>query len=276
MSVSHHHGNDNVVIITGAAGGLGSVMALGLLATGSCVVAIDIPAARERMAQLVESAEQAGAGTRLLPIAGDVTSYTDCEAMVNAAISHFGGVHVLVNNAALFLNSFTDRVRSAPPRFTEVPIDRWVDTINVNVNGPFFMARATVPHLIAQKWGRIVNIVTSYGTMIRGQVSPYGQSKAALEASTAIWSADLEGTGVTVNALLPGSAADTSMIPHVDWPDRSTLVKPSAMVAPMVWLASRQSDGVTGRRFIAKDWDPSASSDHNVKIASARSAWRSE
>jgi 3-oxoacyl-[acyl-carrier protein] reductase len=87
--------------------------------------------------------------------------------------------------------------------------------------------------------------------------SPYGPSKAALEAATAVWAKDLASTGVTVNALLPGGPANTRMIPAHEASDRSKLVQPEVMMAPIVWLMSSASDGVTGRRFVAKDWDRS-------------------
>ena len=72
-----------------------------------------------------------------------------------------------------------------------------------------------------------------------------------------IWSKDLAQTGVTVNALLPGGPGNTRMIPLEEVPDRSTLVQPEVMMAPIAWLMSAGSNGVTGRRFIAKNWDSS-------------------
>jgi 3-oxoacyl-[acyl-carrier protein] reductase len=85
--------------------------------------------------------------------------------------------------------------------------------------------------------------------------SPYGPSKAALESATIIWAQDLAGSGVTVNALLPGGAALTGMIP-ASYPDqlRAKLLDPAIMVPPLRWLASKRSDGVTGGRFIATHW----------------------
>jgi NAD(P)-dependent dehydrogenase (short-subunit alcohol dehydrogenase family) len=117
------------------------------------------------------------------------------------------------------------------------------------------MAKAIAPRLIEQGWGRIVNIVTSSFTMMMEGFSPYGPSKAALESATVIWSKDLAGSGVTVNALLPGGPANTRMIPESEVADRSTLIQPEVMMAPVVWLMSAQSDGITGRRIIAKEWD---------------------
>src|SRR5436309_7537851 len=116
------------------------------------------------------------------------------------------------------------------------------------------MTRAIAPRLIEQGWGRIVNIVTSFFTMMMDGFSPYGPSKAALEAATAIWSKDLAGSGVTVNALLPGGPANTRMIPQSEVADRATLVQPEVMMAPIVWLMSARSDGITGRRIIVKEW----------------------
>jgi 3-oxoacyl-[acyl-carrier protein] reductase len=117
------------------------------------------------------------------------------------------------------------------------------------------MAKAVTPLLIEQGWGRIVNIVTSFYTMMMDGFSPYGPSKAALESATVIWSKDLAGTGVTVNALLPGGPANTRMIPQGEVADRSTLIQPEVMMAPIVWLMSPRSNSVTGRRIIAKEWD---------------------
>ena len=92
-------------------------------------------------------------------------------------------------------------------------------------------------------------------TIVRRGFSPYGPSKAALEAETTIWAQDLKETPVTVNMLLPGGAVETGMIP-TNVPDtiRSALLQPQVMVPPLIWLASDQSSGVTGQRIIATEW----------------------
>jgi NAD(P)-dependent dehydrogenase (short-subunit alcohol dehydrogenase family) len=88
------------------------------------------------------------------------------------------------------------------------------------------------------------------------------------------WAEDLDGTGVTVNALLPGGAAATPMVPVESVSDRSKLVRPAVMVEPIKWLTSHASDGITGRRFIGKDWNPAAAPDQNLKTAGALAGWR--
>ena len=91
--------------------------------------------------------------------------------------------------------------------------------------------------------------------MMMDGFSPYGPSKAALESAPVIWSKDLAGTGVTVNALLPGGPVNTRMIPQSEVTYRATLIQPEVMKAPIVWLMSSRSNGVSGRRIIAKEWD---------------------
>jgi NAD(P)-dependent dehydrogenase (short-subunit alcohol dehydrogenase family) len=145
--------------------------------------------------------------------------------------------------------------------------------MDVNVRGAFLMARAAAPHMIAQKWGRIVNVTTSMNTMIRGGNMPYGQSKASLEAATASWADDLKETGVSANVLVPGGAADTPMVPDESHYDRSSLVKPEVMVAPVCWLASKASDGFNQMRFIGRYWNPDASDEENIRAAGAPAAW---
>ena len=245
--------DDAVVILTGAAGGLGSTMLRGLLAAGRRVVAVDIAGAHAALAALEAEAEQGGTADRLLCVTGSIRSEADCERVVDAARERFGAVHAVVNNAGLGMSALSLEAQDAKLRFFELPADFWRSMFDTNVNGTFLMARAVAPHLVAQGWGRIVNVTTGAFTMIRPGFTPYGPAKAAIDAATAAWSGELAGTGVTVNALLPGGAADTPMVPHASVSDRSTLIAPSVMVAPVVWLTSRASDGVTGHRIIGND-----------------------
>jgi 3-oxoacyl-[acyl-carrier protein] reductase len=109
--------------------------------------------------------------------------------------------------------------------------------------------------MIRAGWGRIVNISINHETMRRRGFSPYGPSKAALESETVIWSQDLAGTGVTVNALLPGGATLTGMIPSgVPEGLRAKLLDPAIVVPPLLWLVSHDADAVTGRCLVASRW----------------------
>ena len=105
------------------------------------------------------------------------------------------------------------------------------------------------------------------------QASPYGPSKAGHEALTALMSRELDGTGVTANVLVPGGATDTNILPQDSGYDRSELIRPEVMQAPVVWLASEESNEVNGRRFIAFNWDETLPIDQRLEKAGAPAAW---
>jgi 3-oxoacyl-[acyl-carrier protein] reductase len=263
-----------VVIVTGAARGIGRAMALGLAAAGSRVGAMDLAASGAEMAELVSSAVTGGFGDRIFPIRGDIAVPEDCVAAVENIVRHFGSVHGLVNNAGQGMQDIGRTANSLTKKFFEMDAKAWRSTFDVNVNGAFFMARTIAPYLVTQGWGRIVNITTSYPTMQKLNFSPYGPTKAALEAATVIWSKDLAETGVTVNALLPGGRANTRMIPVDEVSDREALIQPEIMVPPVTWLMSVDSDGITGRRFIAKNWDPRLTPREAALNAGAPAGWQ--
>jgi NAD(P)-dependent dehydrogenase (short-subunit alcohol dehydrogenase family) len=242
-------------IVTGGARGLGRAMSLGLAKAGIHVAVADLPSSQAEMRELSELARAQQLEDKIHAITCDVTRWNDCAATVQRAIARFGAVHGLVNNAGVGMQDIGNVLVGTRKKFYEVDADAWRHSIDVNVNGPFMVAKAIAPVLVTQGWGRIVNIETSSYTMMMEGFSPYGPSKAALEAATVIWAKDLAGTGVTVNALAPGGPANTRMIPAGEVADRSTLIQPEVMVAPIVWLMSARSDGVTGRRIIAKEWD---------------------
>ena len=260
-----------VVIVTGAGSGLGQAMALALAGDGADVLALDIDAGRA--ADTVRQAKAGGAGASVLAHGCDVRSVDACAAAVETAQRELGGLSGLVNCAGLGMAYLRPDAFATRPVYWEADPQRWQDMMDVNVRGPFLLARAATPHLVAQKWGRIVNVTTSFNTMIRGGNMPYGQSKAALEAASCSWAEDHADTGVTVNILVPGGAADTRLVPADSPFDRNTLIKPQVMMAPICWLMSEESNGVTGRRFVGKLWDPAKPWQDAVKAAGAPIAW---
>jgi len=238
-----------VAIVTGAGRGLGLAMASGLALAGCRVLGTQARNPSELLALA------AFAPDRILTLRADVSDPGDCERLVEAALSRFGRLDILVNNAGRGMRTISERFLVEPARFWQADIDAWRAIVDTNVNGPFFMARAAVPPMLKAGWGRIVNISISHETMRRSGFSPYGPSKAALESASVIWAQDLAGTGVTVNVLLPGGATRTGMIPK-EMPAQlaSSLLDPAIVVPPLLYLASARSDGVTGRRFVAKSW----------------------
>jgi NAD(P)-dependent dehydrogenase (short-subunit alcohol dehydrogenase family) len=253
-----------VVIVTGAARGLGRAIALGMLDVGARVVAVCRPrGAGEAAGPLADSAS-------FLQLEADVTSELDCTRIAANALEHFGSVDVLVNNAAISHDPFPKMHDS---QFTDVAADVWRRVIDVNVNGAFLMARATVPGMIARGWGRVINISTSQGSMLAKGVLPYGPSKAALEAMTVGWAAALANSGVTVNEVLPGGPTGPRTPQKHWWPEGSRSWPADMMVPPIRWLSSPASDGTTGRRFVARLWDASLTDTEAAGLSSFPAGW---
>ena len=161
----------------------------------------------------------------------------------------------LVNNAGIGQGSIRADQRRNPLRFWEITPEQWNRFVAVNATAPLMMARAVIPHMLRASRGRIVTVTTSLGTMLREGYILYGASKAAAEAATAVMSADLAGTGVTANVLVPGGMTDTRIVPDAAVADRSRLLRPEIMAPPLLWLVSDAAAGVTGRRFLAAHWD---------------------
>ncbi len=258
-----------IAIVTGGGRGLGRAMVLGLASAGARVVTT---ASREA-AELEAVAREAG-NDRVISILADVTREEDCARVVATTHERFGRLDMLVNNAGRGMKYVSERFLTEPTRFWETEPDVWRMVIDTNVNGSFLMARAATPMMVAAGRGRIVNITMNHATMRRRGFSPYGPSKAALESETIIWAQDLDGTGVTVNALLPGGATTTGMIPEgLPQELRSGLLDPAIIVPPLLWLASDASDGVTGRRLNASHWRAELPATEAAKAAFDDAGW---
>jgi NAD(P)-dependent dehydrogenase (short-subunit alcohol dehydrogenase family) len=248
-------------------------MVLGLAQAGIHVVAT---AARERseIEAVADEVRQICGESRVLPLVADVTQEHDCEAVVDAAVKRFGRLDILVNNAGRGMKYVSNAFLTEPTRFWEVAPETWRLVIDTNVNGPFMMARHAVPVMLQAGWGRIINVSVSQGTMRRRGYSPYGPSKPALESETIIWAQDLEGTGVTVNALLPGGPTLTGMVPQsVSEKTKSDMLDPSIMVAPLLWLVSPEADWMTGRRLVATKWQTGSDGTSAAEAATEQAGW---
>lgn len=268
-------------LITGGARGLGLVMAQALADAGAKVT---ITAARsiDELAQAVETIGE----DRCLGVQADVCSEDDNARLVAGAVARFGPIDILINNAGRGPGEMRNDTGSFGANPFDVDAVDYGRIVTTNIVGPWRMAKLLVPSMKARGWGRIINISTSQPTMLLPIGGPYGPSKAALETQSAIWAAHLEGTGVTVNVLLPGGASDTPFIPggqvgtrvEIDWPaiagsiaegnrNITGLLPAEVMAAPAVWLASDASANITGRRFVGANWHPDLAADEAMQQA---------
>jgi NAD(P)-dependent dehydrogenase (short-subunit alcohol dehydrogenase family) len=249
-------------IITGAASGMGRAMALGLSKAGFDVVAVDRDAS--------------GLGTLpapIKPIAADLAQPDQFDKIAAETMAAFGRIDILVNNAGIGQAAIRANQRSNPIRFWEVTPEQWNRFLTVNATAPIMMSRAVLPHMLKANSGRIITVTTSLGTMVREGYLLYGSSKAAAESSMAVLAADLVGTAVTANVLVPGGVTDTPLVG--DAGDRSKMLRPEIMLPPLLWLVSDEAATVSGRRFIAADWNVSLPASQAAEAAGAPVAWLS-
>ena len=241
-----------VVMITGGSRGLGRQMALALAGAGArlCLTGAAPSAALE-----AARAEAEALGAEAIALPADVADPEAAAGAVAACEDRFGRIDVLVNNAGLGMRAISEDFTTRPTRFWEADPAAWRRITAINVDGPFLVARASVPGMVARGFGKVINVSTSPPTMVRAGYSPYGPSKAFLEATSRVWAQDLAGTGVDVNVLLPGGATATDLLPPGARGADGNLLNPAIMRAPILWLASDASNGVTGTRYVARLWD---------------------
>jgi NAD(P)-dependent dehydrogenase (short-subunit alcohol dehydrogenase family) len=257
------------VIVTGAASGIGLAMTLALLTAGHDVTAVD-----RNGAALAELAKRAAPlpGTAN-PVTADLAQPDSFAHVTGSALIKFGRIDVLVNNAGIGQAMIRSDQRSDPIRFWETTAEQWNRFVTVNAGAPINMARAVLPHMLTAKRGRIITVTTSLGTMVREGYLLYGSSKAAAESAMAVLAADLAGTGVTSNVLVPGGTTNTALVGEAG--DPAKMLQPEIMGPPLLWLLSDEAVEVNGRRFIAADWDASLKPAQSAEKAGAPIAWLS-
>jgi NAD(P)-dependent dehydrogenase (short-subunit alcohol dehydrogenase family) len=258
-------------IVTGAAGGIGRALVRGLLDAGISVAAVDRTA--DGLAAVAAAAREQGREGALLTIEADLAGDAAAAEIVARTRSRFGAIDILVNNAGIGQATLRAENWQRPIRFWEVAADDWRRFVAVHTTAPLLLAQAVLPEMMQRRWGRIVNVTTSLGTMIRSGSPTYGPSKAALEAFSAIMAKDLDGSGVTVNVLVPGGVTDTPMVPLDAGFDRQQMIQPEVMAPPLVWLVSEAAGNVTGQRFLAVHWDTALPPAQAAEKAGAPVAW---
>lgn len=189
--------NGRFAVVTGGAQGIGRAIAERFLDSGAAVAIWD----RDR--PLAEKTAQALAGRgRAAAFAADVANYAGVEAARDATLAAFGRIDILVNNAGI----------GGPTATTwDYPLDAWRQVMAVNLDGAFFCCRALVPHMIANNYGRIVNIASVAGKEGNPRAPAYSASKAGLISLTKSLGKELAGYDIGVNCITP-SAAKTELL----------------------------------------------------------------
>ena len=186
-----------VALVTGAARGIGAAIAERLAADGASV-AINYATSKEDAEALAERIR--GNGGKAKAIHADIGNPSQAKAFVDAAVKEFGRLDILVNNAGKFHIGPIGTVDEADVR----------SQFAVNVDGPIFATQAAASHF-STEGGRVINVSSIAATHPLPGLSVYAATKAALDALTRVWAAELGPRGVTVNAVAPG-LVDTAML----------------------------------------------------------------
>ena len=237
---------NKVAIVTGAASGIGEASARRFAAEGASVVVADVRGAKaEGVAQSIRDA-----GGEATAVEVDVAQPASVEAMVGAAISRYGQLDVLYNNAG------TLRIGTA----VELSVEDWDLVMAVNVRSVFLGAKYAVPHMVARGSGSIINTASVSGLHGDGGAVCYAASKAAVINLTRALATDHSADGVRVNAICPGTI-ETPPVKrmmlqpgvlelNVNAHSMRRLGRPEEIAAAAVWLASDESSFVTGEAIV--------------------------
>jgi len=230
-------------LITGAARGLGKVMALALAQAGADVVIVSRTLS-ECQATAGEIAKETG--RKAHAIAADVARAGEVAGLFAAAQAAVGPIDILINNAGI-------NIRGPAPKLTEA---EWDAVVDINLKAPFLCAREVMPGMIERGWGRIINLGSIMSVIALAERAPYSSAKAGVMGLTRVLALECAGKGVTVNAICPGPFATEMNVALLSNPDAyKTFVSKlpigrwgelHEIAGVAVFLASDASSFVTG------------------------------
>lgn len=238
-----------VVIVTGAARGIGREYAIALAKEGASVVVVDI--LENGIAETAKEIEHIGA--KALPLRIDVSKEEDTKKMAEETVKRFGQIDALVNNAALY-----GGLKRRP--FYEIDVEEWDKVQAINVRGVFLCIKSVFPYMKQAGYGKIVNI--SSATVFAGApgLGHYVASKGAVIGITRGFCRELGQFNITINAIAPGytlTEANKEMNPDpaytIEMAKSRALKKdehPSDLVGTVIFLCSSESDFMTGQTLV--------------------------
>ena len=233
-----------VAIVTGGTRGIGRAIAEGFAAAGADVVVASRKA--DACAETQAALEAMGGGALGVPT--HLGEPDDLRALVDATVERFGGVDIVVNNAATALAQMIE----------DITPDAWQKVFDVNLRGPVLLTQAALPHLRASEHGAVINVVSVGAFLFSTYTSMYASAKAGLLQYTRSMAAEFAPDGIRVNALAPGTV-DTDMV-RANPPEaqermaNAALLRraahPDELVGPALLLASDAGSFVTGQCLV--------------------------
>ncbi len=233
--------NNKVAVVTGAAQGIGKVIAMLLAKKGASLVVCDI---NLEMAKKTANEIEEGGG-KCLALKSDVTNVQDAEKIIKETVEHFGSVDILVNNAGITKDNILLRMKE----------EQWDQVIAVNLKGTFNVTKAAIKVMIRKKSGKIINIASITGLMGNAGQANYSASKAGVIGFTKSIAREYADRGITVNAVAPGFI-ETAMTDAIPEREREELIKqipikklgtPYDVANAVCFLASEGANYITGQ-----------------------------
>jgi len=230
-------------VVTGAAQGFGRAITERFLDSGASVAMWDLDA--DESGKAAKELESRG---RVLTQAVDVSDLAQVEAAAAATAAAFGGIDILVANAG---------IAGSNHKTWEYPVDEWRRVIEIDLMGVFYCCRAVIPHMLEQRYGRIVTISSVAGKEGNPNASAYSTAKAGVIALTKSLGKELAGENIAVNCITPAAAKtrilDQMSQQHVDWMlakiPRGRFLEIAELASLATWLASEENSFSTGAVF---------------------------
>jgi len=239
-----------VAVITGGGRGLGKASAMEMAKEGASVVILS-----RTLSELKVTAKAIKEiGGEVIFLKADVSKPRDIKRVVDQAISRYGKIDILMNNAAV--------IGPVKPLF-KVREREWNEIFHINLRGAFLFSKWVIPHMIEQRKGKIVNVISGLGEIVMPPFGPYSITKAGLIHLTRLLAEELKDFRIQVNGLDPG-VMDTGMQEEIRelgsgilgdkmyreflrWKERGELKAPEKVARLALFLASEQSDAITGK-----------------------------
>lgn len=187
--------NGKTALITGAAAGIGRAAAILFAERGANVVLLDVN--QEKLTALEETLD--AYAERVLTCRCDISDVNAVQQSVDAAIAKFQKIDILVNNAALW--------RCSGDLFVHASLDEWKKYMDINVMGTVYVTKAVIGGMLANGYGRIINVASVAGVYGNANMVQYSASKGAVISFTRALAKEVADQGITVNAISPGSVS---------------------------------------------------------------------
>jgi 3-oxoacyl-[acyl-carrier protein] reductase len=235
-----------VSLVTGGGRGLGQAFCERLAEEGAAVV---VASTNKERAQ--DTVEQVKRWTdEVIYVEMDVAEWDSVKRGVDQAVERFGGVDILVNNAALF-SALTRKP------FHEIELDEWDRVLEVNLTGPFLCVRAVYPYMKAKGYGKIINVSSGSVFLATNRLAHYVASKMGLIGLTRALAREMGADGICVNTLAPGATDSNSAISTEEYLQAAAekrsiprVEKPEDLTGAVAFLASHESDFITGQMLL--------------------------